>query len=228
MSRLASFQDALCQAVAGRSLSLSEQAVLAFARDTPGLALTSAVRRSWCEGRAVKAAHLTLSALPRTERRALVNAWVTQGGGTQPLIHAEADSFLDFIAVRLPDPSHALALCRLERAVNAAMAKSWRFVAPSSTAIQPRTLLLRADGAAIVELMAPIEALVAALDARRPLPPIGATRIALLVAPGIPGLSRAVTPGERALWIEASQGVSGGSALDVARRLVSAGALVPR
>jgi hypothetical protein len=50
-------------------------------------------------------------------RRTLLAAWVNSGGVTSSFFAAAADALLDSIANQLPDPSHELAVCRLEQLI---------------------------------------------------------------------------------------------------------------
>src|SRR4051812_45750010 len=96
------------------SLSPDEQTSLADLSRSEGVRLTATIQRSWCEGRAARAARVTLSSLPEAERRRLLGAWVDSGGGTASLFGAEADGFLRFIAERLPEHSAIRMVCQLE------------------------------------------------------------------------------------------------------------------
>jgi hypothetical protein len=227
MSGLAAFQQALAGAVSGRVISFMEQAILGDIALSPGLDFTAEVRRSWCKGRASKAAYLTLSILPHAERRDLVTAWVNGGGGREAFAHNEADAFLAFIASVLPNPSHALVMCHLERALNAARLRSLEFVPPCLDNIVETSALRRAEDAAVIELFAPLEMLVAAIDGKNPLPPVGrVAQSTLIVAPGVQGLSRPIIPAERALWDKAGSSVTvDNSCLEMARILVGEGIL---
>jgi hypothetical protein len=164
----------------------------------PGLALTARIRTSWCVGRSHRAAHLTLSALAEAERRSMVDAWVARGGGISSFFEAEAEAFLAFIADRVEAPSHAASLCRFERALIRASAGH-----PAEEASEPfsgMTMLCRSPHADLVELRAPIDDLLAAVEGERPWPPVGEVAHWLLVAPGVAGRARHATAGEIALW----------------------------
>ena len=119
---LADFQAALgcmVQAAPGATphvhLSSAEQASLERLEPSAGLRLTAAVQRSWREGRAARAARLTLSALPIADRQLLLERWIECGGGTSSFFAAEAEAFLTFIEPHLPGRSHLRTLCQLER-----------------------------------------------------------------------------------------------------------------
>jgi hypothetical protein len=81
-----------------------------------GFRFTVGVQRSWCVGRAARAGFFTLSILPEDLRRQLLDEWTDAGGGTSSFFAAEAEALLEFIASRLPNPSHELTACRFEQA----------------------------------------------------------------------------------------------------------------
>jgi hypothetical protein len=84
-----------------------------------GFHFTAADRRSWREGRTMLAARAALKLLPEEERRRLVAEYSNQDGEeSSPPVESEA--FLTFLACRLPDPSHALSLCRMDLALTRA------------------------------------------------------------------------------------------------------------
>lgn len=149
--------------------------------DSAGFRFTIEVQRSWCRGRAAKSTRLTLSILDADLRKRLLDTWVASGGGAASVLTAEADAFLDFIASHLPDPSHALTICRLEQA----------------------TLRASEGTASIVHFHADPDQLLAAIAAGRgaALPPVTAEPVvSILFAPGLDGLSRVATVEEVALW----------------------------
>ena len=97
-------------------LSPAERTSLERLAPSAGLRLTAAVQRSWCEGRAARAARLTLSALPIADRQWLLERWIERSGGTSSFFAAEAEAFLTFIERHLQGRSHIRTLCQLERA----------------------------------------------------------------------------------------------------------------
>ena len=219
---LAAFQDALAKAVSGEALDEAELALLGVIATAPGLALTSRIRRSWCEARAAGGALLTLSALSPTEREQHLAAWLDRGGGARSFVHKEAEAFLDFLAGRLGEMSHAAALCRLERAV----LRARDHVAPAPPAVPDNgSLLCRSEGAAIVEFRAPVDEILAALDGKAPWPPTTGVH-PILIAPRLAGHARPATLREVALWRSARSPVQAGQDLETARALVDTGALV--
>lgn len=175
--------------------------------DGAGFRFTLHVQRSWCRGRAAKSARLTLSILDVDLRERLLDTWVASGGGAASVLTAEADAFLDFIASHLPEPSHALTICRLEQAT---LRASEGTATRSPCLPQPDSLLHRLHTgrhAAIVHFHADPDQLFAAVGSgtsagtRAALPPVTAEPVvSILFAPGLNGLSRVATAEEVALW----------------------------
>jgi hypothetical protein len=183
-------------------LDLSEQERRNLARifNSSGFRATASIQRSWCESRAATGAQLTLSILPLAQRRELIREWVDGGGGTNSFFAVEAAAFLEFIAQRVPDPSHALSLCRLEQAVLRAEAVAAQFVAPDVALLDQRECMVRASPhAALVAIFAELEQLLAAIKRQGPVPPLSEPHM-LLVAPGLPGLARPAGTADAALW----------------------------
>jgi hypothetical protein len=182
-------------------LSPEERASLSRLLPSPGFQFTAAIQRSWCEGRAANAAALTLSILPVGQRRQIVEEWVSIGGGTSSFFSSEADSFLEFIARRLPDPSHELTVARLEQAVQRASDAAATFRPPDSAVCNaPDVELRRNKNAALVYFFAEPQRILAALNGAEPLPPLSDRSYPVLLAPGLPGLFRSATVDEAALW----------------------------
>jgi hypothetical protein len=184
--------------------SIREGTALEAVPDSAGFRFTLKVQRSWCRGRAAKGARLTLSILDVDLRQRLLDTWVASGGGAASVLTAEADAFLDFIASHLPDPSHALTICRLEQAT---------LRASEGTAVLLTQPLPRDGGqctrigisagrhAALVHFYADADQLFAAMAARSALPPVTAAPfVSILFAPGLDGLSRVATADDIALW----------------------------
>jgi hypothetical protein len=179
MMSLRDFQSALGASIRRPAVRESEGAALDAIVDSAGFRFTLDVQRSWCRGRAAKSARLTLSILDADLRERLLDTWVASGGGAASVLTAEADAFLDFIASHLPDPSHALTICRLEQA----------------------TLRASAGTSAIVHFHADPDQLFAAIGTGAALPPVTAEPVvSILFAPGLDGLSRVATVDEVALW----------------------------
>jgi hypothetical protein len=184
----------------GLRLDAGEREWLAGLVGSAGLRFTVDVQRSWCAGRAAAAAKLTLSILPVNEGRRLVAEWVEAGGGTASFFAAEADAFLDFIAQRLPDPSHALTLCRVEQATLRAREGMRQFTAPDPSSLNAPGCTLRAGRyATLVRFYAEPRLLLAALRGQ-PLPPVSRETAAVLVGPALNELSRFATREEVMLW----------------------------
>jgi hypothetical protein len=207
---LIAFQTALGRTVRARNgaqaacddldLSPQERRNLARVVESEGFRATANIQRSWCESRAASGARLTLSILPLARRRELVREWVDGGGGTNSFFAAEAVAFLDFIAQRLAQPSHAFSLCRLEQAVLRAEAAAAYFT-PAARAMldDPDRAVRTSPHAALVVCFAEMEELLLAVEGQGPAPPLSQEH-ALLVAPRLPGLARPADAREAALW----------------------------
>jgi len=126
---LAEFQSRL-----GRSLM--GEGICPIDPETTGFHFTATVRRSWCEGRTMIAARAVLTLVPDTERRRLVAEYVDAGGSLAMFSPTENAAFLEFLAPRLPDPSHGLSLCRMDQAMTRARSGSETFVPPKSRDIR--------------------------------------------------------------------------------------------
>jgi len=207
---LIAFQTALGRTVRARKetqssydgLELSEQEWRNLVRvfSSSGFRATANIQRSWCESRAATGAQLTLSILPLAQRRELIREWVDGGGGTDSFFAFEAAAFLQFIAQRIPDPSHALSLCRLEQAVLRAEAVAAQFVPPDVALLdQPDCMVRASPHAAFVAIFAELDQLLLAIEGQGPVPPLSEPHM-LLVAPGLPGLARPADTAEVALW----------------------------
>jgi len=182
-------------------LSDDERTQLSALCASPGFEFTIAVQRSWCASRAASTARRTLSVLSAEQREALLSAWVQRGGGTTSFVAGEAVSFLEFIASRLPDPSHALTLCRLEQAVYRTGAYAERFARPDLTDLGNPGLVLRlGKHAALVPFFVEPEQLLAALQRMESPAALAKPLCHLLFAPGLPALCRRATRDEVELW----------------------------
>jgi hypothetical protein len=199
----------------GLDLTLDERGRVARLADSPGFQFTVGVQRSWCEGRAASAAHLVLSIFPVEQRRQIVNEWVSTGGGTAPLVASEAEAFLEFIARRLPEPSHALTLCRMEQAVYRASEAAAKFMPTELSMLdEPEAVLCASGHAAIVRFFAEPQRLLAAVNEGLPLPLLSEPPYPMLFAPGLPGLFRPAGSDEVALWEKLSRPVTMRALLD--------------
>jgi len=160
-----------------------------YLADLPGnsaFCFTVRVQRSWCTGRAAKAAYLTLSVLPTERRERLLEEWVGSGGGTHSFVGAESEAFLDFIGRRLPDPSHELTICRMELAALRSSEGSLRFERPELSRID-RTdcVLLRGRYAEVVHFYEEPERVLNALLKREPCPALSLDITTLIFGPGL-------------------------------------------
>lgn len=218
---LGDFQQALARAVRGDA-GPDDRVRLGAIADAPGLALTGRIRRAWCEGRAARAAPLTLGAFTPDDRAAALAAWADAGGGTASYADFEAEAFLAFLLARCAEPSHAATLARFE----AAIARARMAPCPARVALTPTSRLVRAPGATLLAVPESIGAIAAAAQGRGPWPPLGGPTVAMLAAPGIEGWVRAITPAEQRLWRHGATGVEAGAAIRAARKLVAEGALV--
>jgi hypothetical protein len=167
----------------------AEVACLARVSEGRGLAFTRGVRRSWCLMRTCRVAQLTLSVLPLEVRRAALNAWVDAGGGASSFFAGEAEAFLEFLAQRLPDPSHELSLCRFEQAIHRAMG-ALSGCRPLPDEVRMRCRLRVRAGASLVSLFGDPKDVLVAVGAGRCLPPMSERPVRMLFAPGIPSLWR--------------------------------------
>ncbi len=196
-----------------RGCALAERTFLEGLEHSDGFKVTVLVQRSWCEHRTRTAARLILAALPEDQGRALVTEWVARGGGTSSFSASEADELLEFIAQRLPDPSPALTLCRIEQAVHRASLASATFAPSDAVAATCDPLLVRARGAALVHLEGPLS---------------------VLFAPGLADLHREARGDEIELWlacaspVRLSAAVSAGHVREGVMRMIAIGALEAR
>src|SRR5215831_10304368 len=173
---------------------------------SPGFLFTRRGQRSWCEGRTVEMGHLTLSTLSTEQRGQLVNEWVDAGGGTVFDPASEAEAFLEFVAARLSDPSHAMTVCRIEQAAYRVSEAALRFKGPDPSLLdRPDAVLCAGKGAALVRFFAEPQRLLAAIETKAPLPPLSERCFLVLFAPGLPRLFRAANNEEAAIWEKLAQ-----------------------
>ena len=182
-------------------LDRAELAELTYLVHSPGFHFTRRGQRSWCEGRTGEMAQLTLSILSTEKRQQLVHEWVDAGGGTAFDPATEAEAFLEFIAVRLTDRSHAMTVCRMEQAAYRAGQAGLRFRRRDPSLLDdPDAVLCAGKGAALVQFFAEPHRLFAAIEAKAPLPPLSDRCFLVLFAPGLPTLLRAANIEEEAIW----------------------------
>jgi hypothetical protein len=185
----------------GLCLDERERASIETLSHSAGFRFTVDVQRSWCVGRAMNAGTMTLSILAEDVRRQLLEAWTNAGGGTSSFFAAEADALFDFIAARLPDPSHELTACRFEQATLRANEKAPVFTPPELVAPDaPRCALRRGLYAGMVLFHGDPAAILDALLTAKPLPPISAETNPILLSPGLDRLWRPASRSEVELW----------------------------
>jgi hypothetical protein len=166
-----------------------------------GFRFTRQIQRSWCIGRTTIAAKLTLSLLTIEQHRRIVGDWVDAGGGKALDLTSEAAAFLDFVAQRLTDPSHALSVCRMEQAAYRASAVAASFGLPDPALLDDERIMLRVGrNSALVRFFAEPRGLFDAIAARKPLPPLGEKCFPYLFAPGLPTLRRSASKAEARVW----------------------------
>jgi hypothetical protein len=188
---LAAFQSGLCRALRGEDTA-------PLNANSAGFIFTARVRRTWCERRAFAAARQVLLLAPAEQRRRLVMEYVDAGGGLALFLPTESESFLPFLAARLPDPSHALTVCRMSMALARAQSAAASFVPPAASAC--RGWAKRGRFASLVWFHADPALVMAALRGAAP-PPLGPRTHAVLFAPGLPPeMFRVATEAEAALW----------------------------
>ncbi len=187
---LAAFQSDLGRALRG-------EGTCAIDPQSAGFRFTMTVRRSWCEGRTIMAAPTVLTLISNGERLRLVGEYVDRGGGAMLSLAAESEAFLGFLAPRLPDPSHALTLCRMDQALTRARLGASTFLL-SKQHVRDGPVS-RGRYAALVRFYADPGAVMAALKGGK-LPPVGPPDYAVLFAPGLPNLFRTATEAEAGLW----------------------------
>jgi hypothetical protein len=189
-----------------RTLTLDEAewSCIAALKRSAGYRFTLGVQRSWCVRRARRASFQTLSILSAELRSRLIDDWIESGGGTSSFAAVEADAMLDFIAKRLPSPSHELTLCRFEQATIRADEGTFGFTIPETSVIDSRGCIIqRGRYAGITEFYGEPQLIMEALSEQRLLPPVSPTvQVVLLFGPGLEGLCRPASLSEIALWEE--------------------------
>ena len=166
-------------------------------RNSGGFRFTGAVRRSWCELRTLSAARAVLALVPVQERRRLIADYVDCGGGVAAFPATESETLMAFLAQRLPDPSHALTVCRMEMALVRAQAGTVGFAPSKSSGGRER--LEMGPCAALVWCHADPGAISLAINGG-PVPPMGAPDYPVFFAPGLPNCVRAAMAEEAVLW----------------------------
>lgn len=185
---LVSFQSDLARALQGENTCPIDA-------NSAGYRLTLKIRRSWCEGRVIVGSRRILRAIPAVDRQRFVTEYVDRGGGLEMFLHREAETFLQFLEPRLPNPSHALTLCQMylavTRARRGATAKSRQIIASGT--------IRRGRYASLVWFYADPDEVIAGLT-EGDLPPVGAPKHAVLFAPQLPDFFRVAGEAEVELW----------------------------
>jgi hypothetical protein len=182
-------------------LTTPERGYFSALVDDAGFRFTVKVQRSWCEGRAAKAAFLTLSILPEDTRRRLLREWISLGGGTRSFTGAEAAAFLQFISEHLVDPSHEFTVCMLELAALRASEGARHFERPSAFELDSRQCRLqRGHYAGLVRFHAQPQQVLDALIQREPLPTLSPNSATLLFGPGLDRLHRTASRSEVSVY----------------------------
>ena len=182
-------------------LTADERGYLSDLDENPAFRFTVKVQRSWCTGRAAKAAYLTLSILPRAQRDLLLEEWVNSGGGTHSFVGAESEAFLDFIASRLLGPSHELTICRMEQAALRSSEGSLHFMRPNLSQIdRPDCFLRRGRYAGVAHFYAEPQRVLNALMKRESYPAISSDITTLIFGPGFDRLYARASGRELALY----------------------------
>lgn len=229
LARLVGAQQGI-DPLAGLHLDARESQYLEAVQTTPGLLFCKSIQRSWCIGRAAKAAHLTLSFLPENERHELLEEWIDLGAGNQSFYDAEARSFLEFISRRLMNPSHEFSVCQLEQATLRVGEGKDSFVPPDVSVLNNlECKLSRGRYAALVEFYTEPHRLLESLQKRIPLPPLSSEITAMFLGPGVEQFCYAPSAHEVELWdtLETPQLVSAlldqGHGQDTLKRLLNYG-----
>lgn len=186
-----------------RSLHLdhTEASRIEILKESAGFRFTVGVQRSWCVGRASRAAPFTLSILPGDLSRRLLEDWIEAGGGTSSFFAAEAEGLLEFIASRLPDPSHELSACRFEQATLRASEQAIRFTPPALELLSSEgSTVRRGRFGGVAAFHGRADAIIDALVKRRTLPAISPDVVTTLFGPGLDRLWRFASPREAVLW----------------------------
>lgn len=182
-------------------LDEGETSCLETLKASAGFRFTIEVQRSWCVGRAAQAAPVTLSILPQGLRRRLLDQWTAGGGGTFSFFSVEGEAFLEFIASRLPNPSHELTACRFEQATLRSNDKAIGFTPPDPNLLfAPACALRRGCYAGMAAFHGEPYVIIEALLKHQELPPLTADATTLLFGPGLDRLCRVASPREVALW----------------------------
>lgn len=94
--------------------------------------------RCWRQGRTMISGAAILTLVPQWQRERLVEEYADHSDGWPVSASSENAMLLEFLASRLPDPSHALALCRMEIALTRASLGVEIFVEPEYRSVRIR------------------------------------------------------------------------------------------
>jgi hypothetical protein len=97
------------------------------------------VRQSWRLDRTMISAPAILTLVPDTEQQQMIAEYIEEGGAWPVASSAENATLLDFLASRLPNPSHALSLCRMGAALTRAALGAESFVEPDYRSFPERS-----------------------------------------------------------------------------------------
>jgi hypothetical protein len=112
----------------------------AFGRFLTGKSARSiAMPRPWRLGTTMISAPMILQLIPAADGQRLIAEYVDRGGAWPVPSAPENATLLEFLASRLPAPSHALSLCRMEIALTRARLGAALFVEPEYRSIQERS-----------------------------------------------------------------------------------------
>jgi hypothetical protein len=125
------------------SLDEKERSCIHAMKRSAGYHFTLGVQRSWCVRRAGRASLQTLSMLPAELRRRLIDDWIACGGGTSSFEAIEAEAMLEFIAGRLPTPSHEWTVCRFEQAAMRVHEGTFSFETPDTSTLDASGTVIR-------------------------------------------------------------------------------------
>jgi hypothetical protein len=95
--------------------------------------------RPWRPGRTMFSAPMILQLIPAADRQRLTAEYVDRGGVWPVSSSPENARLLEFLASRLPAPSHSLNLCRMEVALTRARLGAAIFVEPEYRSVQERS-----------------------------------------------------------------------------------------
>ena len=185
-------------------LTVEERRWLQATAEDPGLRVTRHAQRSWRVVRLLNALPLTMVALPAATRDAVINAYLDEVPCVSFFHAHEGRGFARFLVDHRPVVgAHALSLAAFEVAVADAMEHPLfaRDEAEPGPLTGESILRMHPAATVVVFAAAPEQVIAAAIAGTEP-PPLEDAPHALLVAPGLPSLTRALRPDELG-WLEA-------------------------